>query len=142
MSKFFLWLTPTLFLVCCLFLSLICNILKLDFEIVNFLIFIVAVYGAILITPCFYIILINRYSNNFKSFICSILRAFGCIILNGIIVCYRSLMYYLGLKQRSAHELDFFPMYMIIPLVIVLVGLCVTRIVKLMKGRRKERNNE
>ena len=139
MKRMIVWLFPTVFIACCLALNTICATLKINSELLDFIMYIIAVYGIGLITPCFYVILISRYSNNTKKFLYSILCALGCITLNAMIVGYRSFMYYLGIKQRGVHDLDLFPAYMIVPIGITMVGVCIILILKLIK---KNTNNK
>lgn len=132
-----IWLIPTLVIVCCLVFNIVFDQYEIDSDIIDFMMFIVAVYGILFAAPCFYVVLIGVYSKSVKSFIRSIIYAFCCVMLNAIIVCYESLLYYLKVKERGVYDLDLLPMYIIIPSGIILIGLCIVLVLRRCKRKRQ-----
>ena len=139
MKKLLMWIIPTVFIICCLVVYVILSQLNLNFELIDFIFFIVATYGILLISPCLYIFLINKYSNDIKSLICSILYSIGCITLNAIIICYDSLLYYFGIRERNIHDLNLFSAYIIIPFGIIIIGICIIIVLKLINNTRRQK---
>ena len=123
--KGIIWIIPSIFLTCCLIFNVTSGMLELNCELIDYAMVIIAVFGVLLIVPCFYIMLIKKNSDNKKSFIYSILYTFSCITLNAIIVCYKSILYYLGIGPHEVQYVDLFPLYIIVPGGMIIVGICI-----------------
>lgn len=128
--KKIVWFIPTMFLLLSTILHTILSVYKVNIEILDFMIFFVCTYGMVMIAPCFYSILIYKFSSDKRGLLKLFLHAVGVIVVNAVIMCPYSILYYLNLKERGAHDLDLFPMYIIVPLVIILVGTSINILLK------------
>ena len=133
MKKKLLWLMPTWVLIICILYNYIADILHNNIEIFDYIIFILGICVILFIAPCFYIYLINKNNYNRIVFLKSIICTMLCISINAIIVNPNSILYYFNIRERGIHDLDFFPICIIIPGVIVIVGLCVIKIINAIK---------
>lgn len=138
MKRLFLWLIPTMSLVCSLIINDILEMNEIFIATIDFILFFVYTYGILLVAPCFYVFMINSVKHNKQKFIGSIICAGICIITDALIFSPKSILYYLNIKKPPSHYVDFFSMYIIVPAIIVFVGVGIILLLKKIKNKRKK----
>ena len=116
-----LWIIPSIFLTICV----CCNFnFNLFFLIMSIFVF----------SPCLYAYLIIKKRFKGIKLIKVIIFSFLLMCLNSVIVTPNSAMHYLGIKEFGSHDIDFFPLCIIVSILVFLSALCVIKMINIFRN--------
>lgn len=130
MKKASLWCIPTLLIAFCLTVN---HFLQVKFPDVLFLAFYIF---TLFIAPCYFIFLIYYVHCNKIGFIRSFLFSSFLILVNAVLICPESIQVYMGLREWDGHDIDFLPLFVVLPMLILVIAyVLVVLIRRVTRGR-------